>query len=134
MSYMIQLGAMMGIEAPHQESCQEMRSKKESPRPGFRISQRGGAEINASRTGWACPALVVCPWCETGAGQAQPVRDAQIPAKKSKNLRYCNTESEVRCPKSEVQTLRAGDDRRSSDKNRRPTPRATHFPASAIAE
>jgi hypothetical protein len=41
------------------------------------IAHRGGAATNASRRGWACPALVICPWCGTGAGQAQPLRDAQ---------------------------------------------------------
>src|SRR5208282_3787253 len=32
-----------------------------------------------SRRGWACPALVVCPWHGTRAGQAQPLRDMLRP-------------------------------------------------------
>jgi hypothetical protein len=42
------------------------------------VAQGGGAATDPFRRGWACPALVVFPWCGTGAGQAQPLRNVQI--------------------------------------------------------
>ena len=45
-------------------------------RPPLCVAQCGGAANNASRRGWACPALVSHHGQTTRAGQAQPLRNA----------------------------------------------------------